>query len=69
MNIGKFGTHSTGEFNYKIKLDNDFKVEQEPTSIVCNSAYDKHHFKKHINRKTPLSKRALNKVLRILKLK
>lgn len=47
--------------------DNNFALKNHPSAIECDAIYDKHHFKKHINRKSSLIKRAYRKALRILK--
>lgn len=49
--------------------DDSFILTKHPAIIECNTVYDKHHFKKHINRKTSLIKRAYRKVLKNLNLR
>lgn len=42
--------------------DNNFVLNMHPQIIECSTRYDKHHFRKHINKKKPLFKRLLKKV-------
>lgn len=69
-NIGIFGLHAQGATEHHFRsYDENFRVERHPDKIECTVKYDKHHFKKHINNKVPISKRILNKVLKMLHLK
>ena len=47
--------------------DASYILSKHPIKIECDKEYGTHHFKNHINRKTPLIKRVFNKALRIIK--
>lgn len=49
--------------------DKSFFLSKHPIKVELNTHYENHHFKKHINRKPSLVKRAFKKALRILNLK
>ena len=69
-NIGVVGLHARGKTDSHYRLyDENFTVRNHPSKIDCNIEFDKHHFKKHINHRSSLIKRAYKKALRILKLK
>lgn len=48
--------------------DNNFNLSNHPDNVACDLDYDKHHFKKHINRKSPLITRIIRKALTTFKL-
>lgn len=48
--------------------DNSFILSEHPDKVECDLEYDKHHFKNHINRKSPLIRRIISKALRTFKL-
>jgi len=69
-NIGVVGLHARGKTDSHYRLyDENFTVRNHPSKIDCNIEFDKHHFKKHINPRSSLTKRAYKKAMRILKLK
>lgn len=43
---------------------NDFTAVNHPVKVECNMLYDDVHFKNHINKKPPISKRVLNKIFK-----
>lgn len=65
-NIGLGGTHNKRKVNYRINLQDDFIVSNEPTFIVCNNLYDNYHFKNHINRKKITKKRVRKFLLKVI---
>jgi len=72
-NIGYFGAHSNGKNKtHELKASVNYTYSREPKFVVLNKDYERHHYKKHIVKifsKKSISKRIINKALRILKLK
>jgi hypothetical protein len=67
-NIGVYGLHSKGRSQYHfLEFDENFKVEIHPTLIQRNIEYDQFHFKKLLNRRSPLYLRVLSKAFRMIK--
>lgn len=67
-NIGYLGTHSEIKNQFHDRpVDEKFKIISHPDFILCDVNYDAYHFKHHWNRKTPLLKRIIRKIERILK--
>ncbi len=66
-NIGVYGLHARGqnESHYR-PYDDEFIVTKYPKHIDRNVAYDKHHFKNHINKKKCLIVRMFNRIIRVL---
>jgi hypothetical protein len=64
--IGDFGTHSTNELKYKVDLDLDFIVINEPLDVIRNEKYDKYHFENYINKKRPLLIRVYSRLKKIM---
>jgi hypothetical protein len=66
-NIGTYGLHAHGLTEYHfLPFDENFRVEKHPNKIECFVEYDKHHFKKYINKKKPFIKRVLRKLKKII---
>jgi hypothetical protein len=67
-NIGYWGTHSETKNRFHDRpVDENFKIISHPDFILCDVNYDAYHFKHHWNRKTPLLKRIIRKMWRMLK--
>ncbi len=67
-NIGVYGLHAQGKTEHHFRsYDEAFFVKNHPKKVICNTVYDKYHFKSYINRKKPLHKRVINKVTRLIK--
>lgn len=68
-NIGVYGLHAKGETEHHFRpVDESFEVKTHPARVACFTAYDIHHFKTYINKKSPLLFRAIKKIKRILRL-
>ena len=69
-NIGLFssrtGNTSKNNDNY-VPADSDFILLKHPAEIRISLEYEKYHFKKIINKKSPLSQRVYRKIIRIIK--
>jgi len=66
-NIGYCGTHSEKRLHYHDRaVDENYKIISHPDFVLCDVNYDAYHFKHHWNRKTPLFKRIIRKIKRIL---
>lgn len=62
-------TNAVSKINKNYYPANDsFILRSHPDKVVCDKVYDMHHFKHHINHKTPLYEKVFNKGLQILKL-
>jgi hypothetical protein len=67
-NIGIYGLHAMGSTKHHFQtFDENFKAENHPKNIKRNIEYDIFHFKKLINRKSPLYLRVLRKASRMIK--
>ncbi len=66
-NIGVLGLHARGETNSHYRgFDADFLVNKHPENVECNVEFDKYHFDKYINKATPLMRRVIRKIMRVL---
>jgi hypothetical protein len=69
-NIGYSGTHSETRNQFHDRpVDEKFNINSHPDFILCDSNYDAYHFKHHWNKRTPLLKRIIRKIMRIFKSK
>jgi len=69
-NIGIFGLHARGQRVHHYRpVDNNYVVVNHPKKVERNIDYDVYHFRKYLNKKTPIYKRIIRKALRILKMK
>jgi hypothetical protein len=66
-NIGVYGLHARGKTEHHYRpVDESFVVIKHPEKVECFNDYDKHHFRTYINKKSPLLKRVLKKIRRII---
>lgn len=64
-NIGVYGVHAQGMSEHHFRpFDKDFVVKKHPEKIECYVEYDKHHFKKYINKKRPMHSRLVRKTMK-----
>ncbi len=69
-NIGVQGTHSDKKSSaHFISTNENYKIVKEPKFVLCNTYYDKHHFKQVINKRRSLLNKILRKIVRIVKRK
>lgn len=67
-NIGYWGTHSEIKNQFHDRpIDETYKIVSHPDFILCDVNYDAYHFKYHWNRNTPILKRVIRKIGRMLK--
>ena len=66
-NIGYEGTHSEKKnLFHDRKVDENYKIISHPDFVLFDVNYDEYHFKHHWNENTPVLKRLLRKMKRIL---
>ena len=67
-NIGYLGTHSEKMNRFHDRpVDENYEILSHPDFVLCDVNYDAYHFKHHWNRKTPLFKRIVRRIKRIVK--
>lgn len=66
-NIGVYGLHARGKTEHHFRsYDENFSIKNHPEKVVCNTEYDKYHFRIYINRQKPFYKRAIRKIIRLM---
>lgn len=69
-NIGEYGLHARGKTEHHFRpFDENFEVKKHTARVEAFATYDNHHFKTYLNKKTPIYKRILRKIRRVLKVK
>ncbi len=69
-NIGTYGLHAKGRSEHHYRpFDENFEIQKHPASVECFTDYDIHHFEHYINNKSPLYKRVIKKIAKLLFLK
>lgn len=65
INSSRTNAKTKTNTNY-YSANTDFVVHNHPKKVECNVSYDRYHFERHINRKTPFITRAMSRISRIL---
>ena len=69
-NIGIFGLHDRGKKEHHFRpVEKNYVVVNHPDKVERNVDYDVYHFRKYLNKKTPIYKRIIRKILRIIEKK